>query len=140
MTVSPVAVAVGVLVDKGCVLLSQRLQHTHQGGLWEFPGGKIEPGEPVFAALQREFREELGLNVESAEPLLDVTHRYSDKAVCLKVWQIQRFQGEPQGLEGQLVRWVPLSELSSLAFPEANRPILETLLGLDLDDAAYKLK
>ncbi|MCB1919013.1 MAG: NUDIX domain-containing protein, partial [Candidatus Competibacteraceae bacterium] len=83
-----VHVAVGILINAvGAVLITRRPEHVHQGGLWEFPGGKVEEGEPVAAALSRELHEELGVTVESAEPWLHVRHDYSDKRVFLDVWR-----------------------------------------------------
>ena len=121
-------VAVGVIRRDGRFLLTRRRTDTHQGGLWEFPGGKVEPGETLQDALGRELREELGIELESSAPLLEVTHRYPEKTVRLAVWQVLQFHGEPRGLEGQPLRWATLQELPTLEFPRANRPIVEALV------------
>ncbi|MFM7273035.1 MAG: NUDIX domain-containing protein [Gammaproteobacteria bacterium] len=124
-------VAVGVLLDAGGrVLVSRRHEHLHQGGLWEFPGGKIHPGESVFEALVREFAEELGLHVEAAEPMLALGHDYADRRVLLEVWRITRCTGEARGLEGQPVEWRPVRALDPVDFPAANGPIVAALHAL----------
>ncbi|MBY4676589.1 Nudix family hydrolase [Marinobacterium arenosum] len=118
-------VAAAVIVDgAGRVLLAQRPQDKHQGGLWEFPGGKVEPGEPVVQALGRELDEELGIQLRSARPLIQVPHHYPDKSVLLDVYRVDTFDGEPYGREGQPVRWVPVDQLAEYPFPAANRPIV----------------
>ena len=118
-----VAAAV-ILNDKGQVLLAKRPDDKHQGGLWEFPGGKVEPDEPVLEALTRELDEELGIRVTSARPLIQVPHHYPDKSVLLDVFEVDAFSGEPWGREGQPVRWVDAHLLDDYDFPAANRPIL----------------
>jgi 8-oxo-dGTP diphosphatase len=120
-----VHVAVGVIRNaRGQVLIAQRQAHLHQGGLWEFPGGKVEPGETVLQALRRELREELAITVEDASPLLKIRHRYPDRRVFLDVWQVHAFSGVPAGVEGQPICWVAAEELSRYEFPSANRPIV----------------
>jgi len=118
-------VAVGVLRDSsGSVLISRRHIDAHQGGLWEFPGGKVEPGEGVVEALRRELLEELGVHIADARPLLDVQHDYPDKAVRLDVWLVHEFSGDPRGREGQAVLWVSPAELARYEFPAANAAIV----------------
>ena len=124
----PLHVAVAVLVNaRAEVLLSRRPDHVHQGGLWEFPGGKVEPGEDVTAALRREIREELGVAVGRCTPLIRVPHRYPDRSVLLDVWRVDDFEGEPHSREGQPVEWVPVDALRSRDFPAANRAIVRAL-------------
>ncbi|MDO6686920.1 MULTISPECIES: 8-oxo-dGTP diphosphatase MutT [unclassified Agarivorans] len=125
-----VNVAVGVIVDGERILLSLRNQAQHQGGKWEFPGGKIEDGELVVDALSRELEEELLIVVDkdSCKPLIRVEHDYGDKKVCLHVYTLTRYSGEPQGAEQQEIRWVNRNELVDLNFPEANEVILEEIL------------
>jgi len=106
------------------ILLARRPDHLHQGGKWEFPGGKVEPGESVLPALQRELKEELNLEVTRAEPLIKISHDYPDKKVLLDVWKVTQFHGPPQGLEGQEIRWVCKSQLGDYEFPAANVPIV----------------
>jgi len=121
-------VAVGVILDDlGQVLLSFRHPDSHQGGLWEFPGGKLEAGETVQTALGRELAEELGIQVLVTEPLITVKHDYSDKRVLLDVWLVHSFSGEAESREQQPVRWVPIAELANYRFPAANRPIVQAI-------------
>ena len=123
-----VRVAVGVLVDDcGRVLITRRADHQHQGGLWEFPGGKIEDGESAFQALVRELNEELGVVATHAEPLLEIRHDYGDKQVFLDIQRVTAWQGEPRGLEGQPLAWVLAIHLKDYDFPAANGPIVEAL-------------
>ncbi|MBB1517800.1 Nudix family hydrolase [Aquipseudomonas guryensis] len=106
------------------VLIAKRAADQHQGGLWEFPGGKVEEGEAVEAALSRELQEELGIRVETARPLIQVQHDYPDKQVLLDVWEVSAFTGEPHGAEGQPLAWVSARELLDYEFPAANQPIV----------------
>ena len=126
-----VHVAVGVILDRdNRVLITRRHDNAHQGGLWEFPGGKVETGESVADALGRELREELGITVSELEPLLEVRHDYGDKAVLLDVHTVRDFSGEARGLEGQPLRWVSASTLPQYEFPEANVPITRAVIDL----------
>lgn len=121
-------VAVGVIQNAcGEIFIAQRAADAHQGGLWEFPGGKLEPGETTSQALTRELREELAIDVEACEPLIQIRHQYPDKAVLLDVYRVTAFSGEPRGNEGQPVRWVSPGHLGHYAFPAANRPIIKAL-------------
>ncbi|SDT93336.1 Nudix family hydrolase [Halopseudomonas salegens] len=106
------------------ILLARRPEHAHQGGLWEFPGGKLEQGESPYAGLCRELHEELGIQVSQARPLLDISHDYPDKQIRLDVWLVEAFSGEPHGAEGQPVRWVNQQELAQYPLPAANVPIV----------------
>ncbi len=108
----------------GSVLIAKRPLDKHQGGLWEFPGGKVEAGERVEAALARELLEELDIVVTAARPLIQVRHDYPDKHVLLDVWEVTGFTGEPHGVEGQPLMWVAADALASYRFPDANRPIV----------------
>lgn len=109
---------------QGRILIAKRPDHTHLGGLWEFPGGKLEAGEQRFDGLRRELQEELGVTVTAARPLLDIRHDYPDKSVRLDVWLVTGFSGEAHGAEGQPVRWVAPAELNDYSFPAANTPIV----------------
>lgn len=118
-------VAVGVIKDvAGNVLISQRPDNVHQGGLWEFPGGKVEAGESVVHTLRRELLEELGISVERSEPLIKIHHHYHDLSVLLDVWLVEKFSGVAKGLEGQAIRWITTNELANYDFPAANLPII----------------
>ena len=108
----------------GRVLIAKRAADQHQGGLWEFPGGKVEEGEAVEAALSRELQEELGIQVKAARPLIQVQHDYPDKHVLLDVWEVSAFTGEPHGAEGQPLAWASARELLEYEFPAANQPIV----------------
>lgn len=108
----------------GRILLAKRPDHLHQGGLWEFPGGKVESGESVRVALARELKEELGIELQSARPLIKVRHDYPDKQVLLDVWEVSSFSGEPHGAEGQPLSWAAPRELGNYQFPAANLPIV----------------
>lgn len=120
-----VHVAVGVISDGADrILISRRAEHLHQGGLWEFPGGKVEVDETVEQALRRELLEELAIEVIEQQPLLTIAHDYSDKSVLLDVWWVSAFSGEPLGREGQPLRWVNISVLHEIEFPAANQPII----------------
>ena len=122
-------VAVAVIVnDRSEVLLTRRHPDRHQGGLWEFPGGKCEAGEAVGDALRRELQEELAITVEAHEPLLVVEHDYGDRQVRLDVHRVLAFAGTPVACEAQPMRWVPLARLSDYRFPVANAAIVERLL------------
>ena len=121
-------VAVGVIIDADQrVLVTKRHLHQHQGGLWEFPGGKVEPGETAKAALKRELFEEVGLEIISATPLITVTHDYLDKAVLLETFQINQFKGLATPKENQIMQWIELSALQTLEMPVANLKIREAL-------------
>lgn len=126
---SEVRVAVGVVRDgEGRILIALRPPHKHQGDLWEFPGGKIEPGESCEAALARELFEELGITVRRSIPLIGIPFHYPDKKVFLDVREVVSFEGDPHGKEGQPLRWVPTLGLGDYTFPAANTPIVNSVL------------
>lgn len=123
-----IRVAVGVLRDgRGRVLVARRPGAAHQGGKWEFPGGKVDESETVLDALRRELAEELGIELESARRLIRIPHSYPDRQVLLDVWLVNRYRGVPHGREGQPLRWVNLDNLGGLDLPAADRPILTAL-------------
>ncbi|MGH8615129.1 MAG: Nudix family hydrolase [Gammaproteobacteria bacterium] len=121
-----VAVAV-VSNEQGRVLICQRPQHKHLGGLWEFPGGKVKPGEDVMMALRRELREEIGIEGDLSRPLIQVRHRYPDRDVLLDVWRVDHWRGGAQPMEGQRMRWADPLELDPQQFPAADIPIIKAL-------------
>lgn len=108
----------------GRILLAQRPLDKHQGGKWEFPGGKLEAGETPLQALARELDEELGIIPEQAVPLIKVRHTYPKRAVLLDVWEVTAFSGKPHGKEGQPVAWFEAEDMRELEFPPANYPIV----------------
>lgn len=124
-------VAVGVILKQQDpqqqVLLALRSSKQHQGGKWEFPGGKVEQAETVQAALQRELKEELAITVTDAEPFMLLNYSYPERQVKLDIWLVTGFSGEPAGLEGQPLQWVNISDLANITFPDANQPIVELL-------------
>lgn len=123
-----VHVAVAAIVNSNNeVLISLRRANQHQGGLWEFPGGKVETTETVHDALRREIKEELNIHILKAEPFIQIRHDYADKAVLLDVWEVRDFEGIPIGYEGQSVRWQSIVDLDASDFPVANAPIIEAL-------------
>ena len=123
-----VHVAVGVILDAANrILITRRHDEAHQGGLWEFPGGKVEPDESVECALARELREELGIEPGDVASLVVVEHDYGDKSVLLDVHTVRNFSGDARGLEGQPLQWVTVDELHEYEFPEANLPIAEAI-------------
>jgi len=118
-------VAIGLLRDAaGRVLISRRAGDVHLPGLWEFPGGKCAQGEAPRSALDRELREELGVEVLEAAPILAIAHDYGDRSVDLAVFRVDAWRGEARPRERQPMRWVEPAELGALAFPEASRAIV----------------
>ena len=127
-----VEVVAGVLQDaSGRILLARRTEGRDLAGLWEFPGGKREPGESPEAALARELHEELGVDVDLGAPLICVPHAYPHKRLRLDVRRIAAWRGTPKGHEGQALAWVPQSRLPTYAMPAADRPVLAALLQPD---------
>jgi len=135
-TISVVAAA--LVDDQGRVLLAQRAAQKHQGGRWEFPGGKVDPGETPEAALARELHEELGVKPLTTEPLIALHYAYPDRRIDLRVWTVTAWQDAdvpggplrcaPRGREGQALVWVPRTELGLWALPDANRPVHQALV------------
>lgn len=127
-----VHVAVGVIFNpQKQVLVALRPIDADQGGLWEFPGGKIEPNENSLQALCRELKEEIGIDVITAKPLVQFSHDYKKYRVTLHAWIVAEFSGEPIGLQDQPLQWVSISELSCLKFPNANQQIINKLGAVD---------
>lgn len=119
-----------VLNEHREVLIARRPDHLHQGGLWEFPGGKVEADEDAREALGRELEEEIGIRVRSAERLLEVAHDYRDKSVLLDVWRVVDWIGEARGREHQEIAWVAFDSLGRYQFPDANREIIKVVQSL----------
>lgn len=127
LTKAQLHVAVGVIIRDNQVLLSLRSKKQHQGGKWEFPGGKVEANETVYQALARELKEELAISVIAANPFMQQAYSYPERDVLLDIYLVTDFSGQPEGLEGQPLQWVSFEQLSSLNFPEANLAIVEKL-------------
>lgn len=123
-----IAVAAGCLVNaSGEVLIAQRPAGKIAAGQWEFPGGKIEPGERSEQALARELEEELGVRVRTARPLIRVRHDYSDRTVVLDTWLVSAYEGEPHGRENQAFAWVRPEHLGQYPLLAADAPIVAAL-------------
>jgi 8-oxo-dGTP diphosphatase len=118
------------------LLIARRPDHVHQGGLWEFPGGKVEVNESAFIALIREFKEEIGIVIKQADSFMEIYHQYPDKNVFLDIWISRDFDSEiigkvseqNLGAEGQEVKWIALTDLGKYSFPAANQEIINKLL------------
>jgi 8-oxo-dGTP diphosphatase len=124
-----VQVAVGVIKNSaGEILISLRHPDLHQGGLWEFPGGKVEAGESVEQALRRELKEELGIDAQGIEPLITIKHDYGDRHVQLNVCVVTQFVGDVKHSDNQPVQWVAQEKLNHYTFPDANKPIVTAIL------------
>lgn len=121
---------IGVAVirrDNGDILIDRRRQAGLLGGLWEFPGGKIEPGETVEACIRREIQEELGIVIEVGEKVISLDHAYTHFKVTLHVHLCRHLSGDPQPLECDEVRWVTLENIDQYPFPKANSQIIAAL-------------
>jgi 8-oxo-dGTP diphosphatase len=128
INVNEMQVIVGIVVNSQQeILIAQRPKDKYKGGLWEFPGGKIEADESHLQALKRELSEEMGIEVLAAKPWMDIQHDYGDRIVFLNAWFVTQFSGEPYGREGQLIAWVPTKALGQFEFPEGNREIITKL-------------
>jgi 8-oxo-dGTP diphosphatase len=125
----PLIVVLAAVVERdGRLLVSRRLKGTHLEGLWEFPGGKCEPGESHEACLARELMEELGVQAEIGAEILMTEHVYAERAVRLHFRRCT-IAGDPQPLLGQQIRWIDRHELRTLPFPEADQALIEMLAG-----------
>ena len=124
-----VLVVAAALTDAlGRLLIAERPAGKHMAGRWEFPGGKVAPGESEQAALVRELQEELGIGVIEARPMMRLTHRYPDRDVELSMWVVGRYSGEPQALDGQRLKWVERTQLAGEDILEADRPFVAALV------------
>lgn len=131
-----VEVAVGVIKQGTKIYISKRADDLHQGGKWEFPGGKREENETIEQTLSRELSEEIGIQVTKQTPFMLIEHDYGDKQVRLDVRLVESFTGKASHQEGQQSQWVEIRELSQFTFPEANKVIIDKLTSLFTDNCA----
>ena len=125
----PVLHVVAAVVERdGCFLVTRRQAGVHLAGLWEFPGGKVAPGESHADALRREMQEELDSDVDVRSIVCTAAHAYDDRHVTLYFYSCQ-LAGTPRPLLGQEMRWVPRAELPTLGFPPADKELIELLTG-----------
>ncbi len=130
---SPLHIIIGLIFNKkNQILIARRPQHTHLGGYWEFPGGKVKSGkiktnETHNQALARELKEEVGIEVKASQFFMTIPHHYSDRSVILHCYKVTDYQGEAFGCEDQQVRWCNMNELNCEDFPAANRSIINAL-------------
>ncbi|NGY05783.1 Nudix family hydrolase [Solimonas terrae] len=123
-----IEVAAGCLIDtQGRVLIAQRPIGKIAAGQWEFPGGKIEAGESAYEALRRELHEEIGIDIEAAQPLIRIVHDYSERRVRLDCWKVLRWRGEPAGREAQALAWVTPQTITDYPILAADAPIISAL-------------
>jgi mutator protein MutT len=122
-----IEVSAGLVFREGRLLITQRPDGGHLAGLWEFPGGKREPGESFEDCLRRELREELGLDIEEVEWIESITHDYPEKTVHLRFFRCACKQGEPRALGCAAFRWVSAAELGEHEFPAADARLLDRL-------------
>ena len=121
-------IGVGVIWnDQGQILIDRRRPEGLLGGLWEFPGGKIEPGETIEDCIKREINEELGIGIEVGEHLITIDHTYTHLRVSLTVHHCRYLTGEPMPIESDEIRWVTLDEIDQFPFPVANAQIIAAL-------------
>ncbi len=128
-----VPVVACALVDAdGRVLVAQRPEGKQFAGLWEFPGGKIEPGETPEASLVRELKEELGIDTQSSclAPLTFVSHAYAEFHLLMLLYVCRKWRGAAQPLEAQALKWVRPRDLRGLAMPPADEPLISPLIDL----------
>jgi 8-oxo-dGTP diphosphatase len=121
-------VVAGAVIDEaGRVLIAQRPPGKHLAGGWEFPGGKLEPGEARAAGLARELREELGIAIRNPRPLIRVRHTYPYGEVLIDMWVVKSYSGEPRGLDGQALKWLSQENLERAELLPADGPIVRAL-------------
>jgi len=111
------------------IFLAKRPDKSHQGGFWEFPGGKKEAGETAYQALSRELQEEIAIKITAADSFIKLNHDYDDKLIELDFYKVTAFEGEPFGAEGQKTQWVDLADINEYEFPAANQAIIKALIG-----------
>lgn len=127
-----IEIAVGIIRSHdGQIFITQRGEHSHLAGFWEFPGGKVEPNETPLETLHREIAEEIDIRILHAKYLKTVTHQYSDRFITIHAYLVDEWDGEPFAAEGQISRWVDEDDLCADDFPDANRTLIEMLKNQD---------
>ncbi len=128
VTLNHFEVAAGILCDsRGRILIAERLDDGPFQGLWEFPGGKIAPGETAERALSRELAEELGIEVTESSSFMSLRHEYDDRIVSIEFFLVSSWNSDPIGREGQELRWVPSEFLDANELLPADVPVVEAL-------------
>src|SRR5688572_19720667 len=127
----PIDVAAGLIFERGKLLITQRRANDHLPNLWEFPGGKVEPGETFAACLVREIREELDIEISVHEQIEDLTHSYPEKTVRLCFFNCRLISGKPKPIHVQDIRWVTREELRHNQFPAADAKLIDRLVAAD---------
>lgn len=121
-------VVAGILVDAaGRVLITERVDDGPFHGLWEFPGGKIRQREPALEALARELAEEIGVELLTSEHFMSLSHEYPDRFVSIEFHLVREWHNEPQGLEGQALKWVHRHRLQAEPLLPADKPVVDAL-------------
>jgi mutator protein MutT len=123
----PLRVVAGIVRRQGKLLIAKRKKDDALGGLWEFPGGKVEGREPYRRALARELEEELGVIAQIGAMVHTASHQYPERLIRLRFYECELLRGEPQPLESDEIRWVHPSELLNFEFPPADKLLLEQL-------------
>ena len=123
-----VEVVAAIVRRNGKILITRRLDHVHLGGLWEFPGGKVEGEESLEGALLREILEELGIGIAVGPEIFTIEHDYPSKSVRLHFFDCTVIQGEPQALDVSDLRWVTPSQLADFEFPPADAKLIQKLM------------
>jgi 8-oxo-dGTP diphosphatase len=129
-TLPPIDVVAGVIRREGRFLITQRMPEDTLGGYWEFPGGKVERGEELAAALRRELAEEVGVETEIGPRIHEFVYAYPERDVRLHFYEARILSGEPRKLEVADLAWVTPEEFANYQFPEADLPLLNQLRGL----------
>ena len=120
-------VTAGLIWRDGRLLITRRPEGVHLEGFWEFPGGKQEDHETLEACLEREIREELGIEIEAGKYLLSVQHEYETKSITLHVFHCINLKGQPEALEGQETRWIHPDDLKKYTFPPPDLKVIKFL-------------